>query len=90
MSSRDVAAASVRVLGAVCGVAPDGSIIDVPSASQRRLLGLLAVHAPQQLRAEWLADVLGVTPGALRTTVSRVLEPRSDWQLCARRAPATP
>ena len=51
---------------------PDGSIIDVPSASQRRLLGLLAVHAPRQLRPEWLADVLGVTTGALRTTVSRL------------------
>jgi DNA-binding SARP family transcriptional activator/tetratricopeptide (TPR) repeat protein len=53
-------------------VAPDGSIVDVPSASQRRLLGLLAVHAPRQLRAEWLADVLGITAGALRTTVSRL------------------
>ena len=72
VSSRDTAPASVRVLGAVCGVAPDGSIVDVPSASQRRLLGLLAVHAPRQLRAEWLADVLGVTAGALRTTVSRL------------------
>ena len=40
----------VHVLGAVCGVTPDGSIVDVPSASQRRLLGLLAVHAPRQLR----------------------------------------
>jgi DNA-binding SARP family transcriptional activator len=46
--------------------------VDVPSASQRRLLGLLAIHAPRQLRAEWLADVLGVTTGALRTTVSRL------------------
>ncbi len=64
--------ASVHVLGAVCGVMGDGSTIEVPSASQRRLLGLLAVHAPRQLRAEWLADLLGVTPGALRTTVSRL------------------
>lgn len=72
MSSRDAAPASVCVLGAVCGVTPAGSIIDVPSASQRRLLGLLAVHAPRPLRAEWLADVLGVTPGALRTTVARL------------------
>ena len=72
MSHRDAAPASVQVLGAVCGVAPDGAIVDVPSASQRRLLGLLAVHAPRQLRTEWLADVLGVTSGALRTTVSRL------------------
>jgi DNA-binding SARP family transcriptional activator/tetratricopeptide (TPR) repeat protein len=53
-------------------VTPEGAIVDVPSPSQRRLLGLLAIHAPRQLRAEWLADVLGVTAGALRTTVSRL------------------
>ena len=72
MSDRDTTPASVRVLGTVCGVAPDGRVIEVPSASQRRLLGLLAVHAPRRLRAEWLADVLGVTTGALRTTISRL------------------
>ena len=72
MTARDATPASVHVLGAVCGVTAEGSIVDVPSASQRRLLGLLAVHAPRQLRAEWLADVLGVTTGALRTTVSRL------------------
>jgi DNA-binding SARP family transcriptional activator/tetratricopeptide (TPR) repeat protein len=72
VSDRDADPASVHVLGAVCGVTPHGSIIDLPSASQRRLLGLLAVHAPRQLRPEWLADVLGVTTGALRTTVSRL------------------
>ena len=72
VTPRDVAPAAVRVLGGVCGVAPDGSLVDVPSASQRRLLGLLAVHAPRPLRAEWLADVLGVSAGALRTTVARL------------------
>ena len=72
MSHRDATSASVHVLGAVYGVAPDGSRVDVPSTSQRRLLGLLAVNAPRQLRTEWLADVLGVTAGALRTTVSRL------------------
>ena len=72
MSYRDTTPASVRVLGTVCGVTPDEAVIEVPSASQRRLLGLLAVHAPRRLRAEWLADVLGVTTGALRTTVSRL------------------
>jgi DNA-binding SARP family transcriptional activator len=64
--------AGVRVLGAVCVLAADGSVIDLPSSSQRRLLGLLALHAPSRLRSERLADVLGVTPGALRTTVSRL------------------
>ena len=64
--------AGVRVLGNVCAVAADGSVIDLPSPSQRRLLGLLALHAPRRLRSEMLADVLGVSPGALRTTVSRL------------------
>lgn len=64
--------ARVRVLGEVCAVAADGSVIDLPSPSQRRLLGLLALHAPRRLRSEMLADVLGVSPGALRTTVSRL------------------
>ena len=72
MSDRDTGPASVRVLGAVCGMTPDGLLIDVPSVSQRRLLGLLAVHAPRPLRAERLADVLGVSTGALRTTVARL------------------
>ena len=72
MTFPDATPASVHVLGAVYGVTPEGVNINVPSASQRRLLGLLAIHAPRQLRAEWLAEALGVTAGALRTTVSRL------------------
>lgn len=64
--------ASVRVLGGVHAVATDGSLIDLPSASQRRLVAILALHAPRRLRSEWLADALGITPSALRTSVSRV------------------
>jgi len=64
--------ASVRILGAVRAVTADGSFVDLPSASQRRLVAVLAVHAPRQLRSEWLADVLGISPGALRTSVSRL------------------
>lgn len=64
--------ASVRVLGGVHAVATDGSFIDLPSASQRRLLAILALHAPRRLRSEWLADALDISPGALRTSVSRV------------------
>jgi len=60
------------VLGNVRAVAPDGGTVDVPSASQRRLLGLLAIHAPQPLRTERLADVLKISPGALRRSVSRL------------------
>jgi DNA-binding SARP family transcriptional activator len=72
VSSPDSRFASVHVLGAIHVVTPGRSIVDVPSASRRQLLGLLAVHALQQLRSEWLAEVLGVTNGALRTTVLRL------------------
>jgi DNA-binding SARP family transcriptional activator/tetratricopeptide (TPR) repeat protein len=72
VTSPDAAPASVHVLGAVYGVTPEGVNVEVPSASQRRLLGLLAIYAPRQLRAEWLAEVLGVSAGALRTVVSRL------------------
>jgi DNA-binding SARP family transcriptional activator len=72
VTSRGETPASVHVLGAVHGLTPEGVSIDVPSASQRGLLGLLAVNAPRQLRAEWLADVLGITAGALSATVSRL------------------
>jgi DNA-binding SARP family transcriptional activator len=63
---------SVRVLGGVYAVAVDGALIDLPSASQRRLVAILAVHSPRRLRSEWLADALAMSPGALRTLVSRV------------------
>ena len=56
----------VRVLGNVCAVAPDGDIVEIPSVSQRRLLGLLALHTTQRLRTDWLADVLDISPGALQ------------------------
>jgi DNA-binding SARP family transcriptional activator/tetratricopeptide (TPR) repeat protein len=68
----DRTVATVRILGGVHAVAGDGSLIDLPSASQRRLLAILALHSPRRLRSEWLADVLDVSPGALRTSVSRV------------------
>src|SRR5262249_41216457 len=45
---------------------------ELPSVSQRRLLAVLAVHNRASVRAEWLADTLEVTPGALRTQVSRL------------------
>ncbi|MGD9701182.1 MAG: AAA family ATPase [Acidimicrobiia bacterium] len=63
---------TVRVLGPVQLVGPGGEVVDVPSASQRRLLGALALHAPSPVRAEWLCGVLDVTPGALRTSVARL------------------
>ncbi|MDQ2678168.1 MAG: AAA family ATPase, partial [Actinomycetota bacterium] len=62
----------VQVLGAVRFVTDDGESITLPSASQRRLLALLALGAGTTLRSEHLCDLLEVSTGALRTTVSRV------------------
>jgi DNA-binding SARP family transcriptional activator len=70
----------VCVLGDVRAVGPDGGIVEIPGSSQRRLLGLLALHTTQRLRTERLADVLGMSPGSLRRSVSRlraVLGPES-------------
>ena len=72
VSDPKLSVASVRVLGGVHAVAGDASLIDLPSASQRRLLAILSLHSPRRLRSEWLADVLDITPGGLRTSVSRV------------------
>ena len=62
----------VQVLGAVRFVAGDGESVTLPSASQRRLLALLAMGAGTTLRSEHLCELLGLTTGALRTTVSRL------------------
>jgi len=62
----------VRVLGPVHLRGTDGEEIELPSVAQRRLLGVLAIHAPTPVRAEYLCGVLGVTSGALRTSVSRL------------------
>jgi DNA-binding SARP family transcriptional activator len=64
--------AIVRILGPVQVVLPTGGIVELPSSSQRRLLAVLALHARAPVRAEWLADALDVSQGALRTTVSRL------------------
>ena len=64
--------AFVRVLGPIQVVTTSGLALDLPSASQRRLLARLAVDAPRALRVDLLCDVLAVSPGAMRTIVSRL------------------
>ena len=61
----------VRVLGPI-QLLGSGGVVDLPSASQRRLLGALAVHGPQPVRSDWLCWVLGVSSGALRKIVARL------------------
>ena len=51
---------------------PPGRAIELASASQRRLLAVLAVHAPHAVRAERLAAVLDLSPSGLRTSVTRL------------------
>lgn len=68
----DLGNATVRVLGPVQIVGAEGGVVELPSASQRRLLAALALHAPAPVRAEWLCGILDVSPGSLRTSVSRV------------------
>ncbi len=60
-----------RVLGSLQVIGPDAVPIDLTSTSQRRLVCLLLVRA-SVVSADSLADHLGVSPGALRTTVSRL------------------
>ncbi len=58
-----------------------GEPVDLPSASQRRLLAVLALHANQSVRSEWLADLLDLSPGALRTSMSRLRKQVGDTTL---------
>ena len=75
--------AFVRVLGPVQVVTASGCAVDLPSVSQRRLLARLAVDAPRALRVDLLCDVLGVSPGALRTIVSRLRKGFGDTAVIA-------
>ena len=62
----------VRLLGPVQFV--DGHDVDIAlrSVSMRRLLAVLAVSRAGPLRTAYLVDLLGVTPSAFRTSVSRL------------------
>ena len=75
--------AFVRVLGPVQIVTASGRSFDLPSVSQRRLLARLAVDAPRALRVDLLCDVLDVSPGALRTVVSRLRKGFGDTAVIA-------
>ena len=62
----------VRVLGPVSLVRRDGGVVELPSATQRRLLALLAMQPGVPVRTETLTEALDVSPGALRKVVSRL------------------
>jgi len=62
----------VRFLGPVQLVSTTGETIDVAGAGQRRLLALLALQSRRSVRAQWLAEELGISFGALRNSMSRL------------------
>ena len=62
----------VHVFGAIRLVDADGVEHVPPSPSQRRILAALAAQAGQPIRGERLCDLLEISPGTLRTTVSRL------------------
>src|ERR1700710_2297598 len=64
--------AYVRLLGPVRFVTDRGETVDLPSPAQRRLVAVLALAAGTTQRAEYLGDVLELSAGSLRTTVSRL------------------
>ncbi len=63
---------TVRLLGAIGYFDAAGAEVELRSAGQRRLLGLLAVAAGDVQRADYLADVLDIAPAGLRTAISRL------------------
>jgi DNA-binding SARP family transcriptional activator len=67
-----VTPARVRLLGPIDFVTARGERIELPSAAQRRVVAVLALAAGATQRADYLSDVLEVSAGSLRTTVSRL------------------
>jgi predicted ATPase/DNA-binding SARP family transcriptional activator len=64
--------ALVRLLGPVQVVVTDGSTLDLPSVTQRRIVAMLALEARRPIRTERLSQELQMSPGSLRTSVSRL------------------
>ena len=61
----------IGVLGPV-QVVTSGVTSSLPGVTQRRLLAILSLHAPEPVRTERLAELLEVSPSGLRTTVTRL------------------
>ena len=68
----------VRVLGPVLVDLNVGERYDPPSSGQRKLLALLALRAGRPVAAETICDLFELTPGAVRTTVSRLRKVLGD------------
>src|SRR3954469_25456802 len=61
-----------NVLGSFQVVGPDGTHIKLASAEQRRLACFLVLRANRMVPSQVLEEHLRLTPGALRTSISRL------------------
>jgi DNA-binding SARP family transcriptional activator len=61
-----------QVLGPLRLLGPDRRLVPLASAAQRRIMSLLVAHAGTVVSADTLASHLRLSPGALRTAVSRL------------------
>jgi DNA-binding SARP family transcriptional activator len=61
-----------QVLGPLRVIGADGTHIKLASTAQRRLMSLLVLRAGTAVSADFLADRLELSSGALRTSVSRL------------------
>jgi len=61
-----------QVLGPLRVIGADGTHIKLASTAQRRLMSLLLLRAGTAVSADFLADRLELSSGALRTSVSRL------------------
>ncbi len=68
----------IRVLGPVVANLDDGSRFDPPSEGQRKLLALLALRSGRAVAADTICDLFELTPGAVRTTISRLRKALGD------------
>lgn len=63
---------AVRLLGPLEVEGPNREPIAIASAPQRRLLSVLALHVGMEVRSASLEEWLGLSGGALRTSISRL------------------
>jgi len=61
-----------KVLGAVRAFDSDGQRLTLASQAQRRLLAMLCLRSHTTVRSVVLEEHLGLSPGALRTSISRL------------------
>lgn len=61
-----------RVLGPLQVLGAGGRQVRMHSAAQRRLVGLLVLHAGTTIPSDTLSEALGLSAGALRTSICRL------------------